>query len=119
MLNSLAQTILATDETRGEEAQQYLQQSLDISAELNLTPLVMEIFVSIARLYAQQDKIVSALELLSLVEDHYASTYKSREDAGDYRAQYASQLDDKIVSDSKTKGRLLDWQQIVKQLSNE
>ncbi|RIK44562.1 MAG: hypothetical protein DCC55_02010 [Chloroflexi bacterium] len=78
-LSELGQAALGMDEL--QTAQDELHEALAIATELQIAPLMLEILVTWAALLQRQGDEVRAIELLTLAEQHPASTSTTKKNA--------------------------------------
>lgn len=80
-LCQLGQMLGMLDESRHAEARQYLRQALALAAQHHLAPVALDACLGIGRLLAQAGETEQALFLLTLVEQHEAATFETRQTA--------------------------------------
>lgn len=80
-LCQLGQMLGALDKSRHAEARQYLQQALAVAAQHHLAPVALDACLGIGRLLAQAGETEQAVLLLTLVEQHEAATFETRQKA--------------------------------------
>ena len=74
-LCDLGLMLIDADVRREDEIRAYLQEALQLALELSLVPVAMDTFLGTGILNMGEGHVDSALELLSFVEQHSASTY--------------------------------------------
>ncbi|HXV96976.1 MAG TPA: tetratricopeptide repeat protein, partial [Anaerolineae bacterium] len=118
VLCNLGHVLAASDENRKAEARQFYEQALKLALKHRLAPVALDVFIGVAGLLAQRQKTHKAVELLSLVKDHPASTHETREKANQL---LTTSLPASTIAAIQAPGQILDWQttanQIVEELS--
>jgi tetratricopeptide (TPR) repeat protein len=77
----LGQVMVASGDHRHPEARNYFRQALDLALEHQLAPIALDVCVGVAQLLAQADEMEQAAQLLTLADQHEASTFETKEKA--------------------------------------
>jgi predicted ATPase/DNA-binding SARP family transcriptional activator len=104
-LRHLGHMLVAAGEHRHAEAGQYFRQSLELATEQQLAPIALDVCIGVARLWVRSQAMAQAVELLTLVEQHEASTFATRETARHFLAELMNQGATDAVQASQAKGQ--------------
>jgi tetratricopeptide (TPR) repeat protein len=115
-LSHLGRVLVASGERRHAEARQHFRQALDLAREYEVAPIALDICVGAAQLLAHMGGLEHAVELLTLAEQHEASTFDTRERARHHLAEAVDQLPAEVMRAAQAQGRRLDWQTAARQL---
>lgn len=91
-LDYLGQVMVASSDHRHPEARDYFRQALDLATEHELAPIALDVCLGMSQLLAQANEMEQAAELLTLAEQHDASTFETKEKARRLLAELESQL---------------------------
>jgi predicted ATPase len=112
----LGQVMVASGEHRHPEAGQYFRRALELATKHQAAPIALDICVGVAQLLAQVGEMEQAVELLTLAEQHEASTFETRQKARRHLAERVDQLPPETAQAAQTRGRALDWQTAARRL---
>jgi serine/threonine protein kinase/DNA-binding SARP family transcriptional activator len=87
----LGHLIVASGEHRQAEARRYFRQALELSTQHLMAPVALDVCVGVARLRVQAGELEQAVELLTLTEQHEASTFETRQKARQRLAELVDQ----------------------------
>ncbi|MEZ4725930.1 MAG: hypothetical protein R3E79_02225 [Caldilineaceae bacterium] len=107
---------VATGEHRHAEARQYFRQALALAIKHQLAPVALDVCVGAARLLAYHGKLLQAVELLALAEQHEASTFETREKARQLLATLLAQTPPEADQVTGSQGRQPDLWRVVQEL---
>jgi tetratricopeptide (TPR) repeat protein len=105
VLSQLGQVMVAADEPHYEEARQFFRQALELATKHQLAPIALEVGVGVARLRVQAGELEQAIELLTLVEQHEASTFETRKRARQLLAELMNQLPPETTQAAQARGQ--------------
>lgn len=106
----LGQLMVAPGEPRYAEARQYFRQALELAMEHQLAPIALDVSVGVAQLLARAGDVERTVELLTLAEQHEASTFETKEKARQLLTKLADQLPPGTAQAAVARGKMLDWQ---------
>jgi tetratricopeptide (TPR) repeat protein len=115
-LGHLGRVLVATGERRHAEARQYFRQALDLATKLQVAPIALDVCVGAAQLLAQAGDVERAVELLTLAEQHEASTFETKRQAWQLLAELMDGLPAEAMGAAQVQGRTLDWQTAARRL---
>ena len=93
------------------EAKRLFQDDLLYMLDTDSKPVGLDALVGIAHLESQAGRVSRALELLTLVKHHSASTYETREKASKMWDELAAELSPDVVAEAEVRGRELNlWE---------
>ena len=91
-LRYLGRVLVALGEDRLAEARDCFRQVLDLTLAYQLAPIALDVYVDIAHLLVHAGIVELAVELLTLAEQHEASTFETRERARPKLAELTDKL---------------------------
>jgi predicted ATPase/serine/threonine protein kinase/DNA-binding SARP family transcriptional activator/alpha-beta hydrolase superfamily lysophospholipase len=100
-------------------AQQYFQLALQIAADTQSTRLMLEALADIAAFLARVGRKIQAVELFTLLKQHPASPWQTKETARQRLAELGTVLPSDQVAAATTRGQAQDVQSIAQRLSEE
>jgi predicted ATPase/DNA-binding SARP family transcriptional activator len=112
----LGHLMLATGEQRHAEARQYFRQALELATKHQMAPIALDICVGVAQLQAQAGETERAIELLTLVAHHAASTFATKEKARQRLATMLDQMSPEATQVARSSGRKRDLWAVVQEL---
>jgi DNA-binding SARP family transcriptional activator/predicted ATPase len=115
-LRYLGQVIIALGEHRHAEARDCFRQALELAIQHQLAPIALDLCVDVAQLLAQAGEIEWTVELLTLAKQHEASTYHTRQKAGQLLAERMEQLSSKATQTTQDKKQTLELWATVRTL---
>jgi tetratricopeptide (TPR) repeat protein len=92
VLRHLGQLLVSSGAHRHAEARQHFRQALELAIRYGLAPIALDVCVGVARLLAYHGNLIQAVELLTLAEQHEASTFETRAKARHQMAEMRDAL---------------------------
>lgn len=115
-LRRLSHAMVALGESSDQEARSSITQALRLAIKHRLTPIVLDVFVSVAKLLSREGDVQRPIEILSLAQDHETSTHETTVHAREQLAELTAGLSSNIVAAAKERGQVLDWQEAAQSL---
>lgn len=115
----LGHVAAVSDESREVEARHFYKKALQLSIKHRVALVALDVFVGVAGLLAQLGETQHAVELLSLAEQHPASTHETKEKARERLAKLETDLPTAVATTAKTRGQMSDWRSPAAQLIEE
>jgi predicted ATPase/DNA-binding SARP family transcriptional activator len=108
VLSQLGQVLVASGEPRYAEARQCFRQALELATKHQLALIALDVYVEVARLRVQAGELEQAIELLTLAEQHEASTFETREKARRHLAELMNRLPPETAQATQARGQTQD-----------
>lgn len=115
-LGHLGSVLVAAGAHRRSEAGRHFQQALELAIKHQVAPIALDVYVRVAQLWVQTGDVERAVELLTLAEQHEASTFETREKARHNLTEWMDRLPPEVLQATQTRSRTLDWQIAVRRL---
>jgi tetratricopeptide (TPR) repeat protein len=112
----LGQVMVASGKHRRPEAAQYFRQALEVATKYQAAPIALDVCVKAAQLLVQAGNLEQAIELLTLAEQHEASTFETKQEVSRHLAEMMNQLSPETAQAAQIRGWTLDWQAAARQL---
>ena len=112
-LRHLGHVTLALNPAHPLVSTQYYQPALQQALETDLVPVALDILRGIAGWLSQSASVDRAIEILSLVYHHSASTAEMKAKANQQIDEFSTSLSNSLVEAAKERGQTLDWQQVA------
>jgi tetratricopeptide (TPR) repeat protein len=93
----LGQVMVAYGSDRYPEARLYYRQALELTTVHQLAPVALDSCVDVASFFMQTGKLTDAIPLLTLAQEHEASTFATKQRARQLLAELSPQGIDEIV----------------------
>jgi predicted ATPase len=108
---------ISLEDNRQDKSSKYYQKALRLSKKHLQAPIALDVFVGWSYHLVRVGEATEAVELLTMAKQHPASTFETKEKAGEHRDKLAGDLPADVFTASQSIGQTLElWETATKYL---